>query len=78
MRNAGVFLSNENSRLPEEVSWKGSLSTKTNTPKNMTPESSLYWEDLMRTAGQSTAPLSSEDLPHARRGGQHAGDCGEG
>ena len=28
MRNPGVFLENENSRLPEEVSWKGSLSTK--------------------------------------------------
>ena len=51
MRNAGVFLENENSRLPEEVSWKGTLSTKKKKkkPKNMTPESSFYWENLLRT-----------------------------
>lgn len=68
MRTAGYLR-----RSPEGV-----LVNKTNTPKNMTPESSLYWEDLMRTEGQSTAPSALEDLPHARRGGQHAGDCGEG
>ena len=39
MRNTGVFLENENSRLPEEVSWKGCLSTKKkHTQKHDSPE----------------------------------------
>ena len=44
MRNTGVFLENENSRLPEEVSWKGSLSTKKKPPKHDSREFILLGE----------------------------------
>ena len=34
---------------------RGACQPKKNTPKNMTPQSSFYWEDLLRTTGQRTA-----------------------